>query len=232
MPADLIPATSLLPPAFGDSKPEHYWAPSDIPEGSSVKLFLTSEIFAGWKYFTLNHEVRLSQEFPKGYEAEIGYKYNHGKGKVDKDGNPAEEKAKPRGVWMARAWFVEQERMVVAVIDSYTLQQKIAKILQNEEYGMTPSGICNFYLTVFRDAKPATPAATYDATGALRVLRNKQATIEAAKPFFPENYWVGLNPMEPPAEPAEAGVPVLPATARDENGADTEVSVQGDDYKW
>ncbi len=232
MPADLIPAASLLPAAFGDSKPEFYWAPSDIPEGGSVKLYLTSEIHAGWKYFTLNHEVRLSQEYPKGYEGEIGYKYNHGPGKTDKDGKPLEEKAKPRTVWMARAWLVEEERMVAAVIDSFTLQSKIAKILQNDEFGMAPNGICNFYLTVFREAKPATPAATYDATGALRVLRNKQAGAEATKPFFPANYWAGLNPLVAAAEPPAAGVPVLPATARDENGADTEVSVEGQGYEW
>lgn len=232
MSTQLIPASSLLPPAFGDSKPDFYWSPSDIAEGGSVKLYLTSEIHAGWKYFTLNREVRLSQEFPKDYEADIGYKYNHGPGKTDKDGRPAEEKAKPRGVWLVRAWLVEEERMVAATIDSFTLQGKIAKILQNEEYGMTPSGVCNFYLTVFRDAKPATPAATYDATGSLRVLRNKRAHEEAAKPFYPENYWRGLNPLEPTTTPPENAGAALPPTVRDENGADTEVSVGEASYEW
>ena len=231
--AELIPASSLLPAAFNDSKPEFYWAPSEVAEGGSSKLYLTSEVHAGWKYFTLNREVRLSQEYPKGYEDEIGYKYNHGPGKTDKDGRPLEEKAKPRSVWMVRAWLVEEERMVAAVIDSFTLQSRISKILQNEEYGMTPTGVCNFYLTIFREANPATPAATYDATGALRVLRNKRAHEEAAKPFFPENYWRGLNPLEAGAEPPEKLAAVLPPTARDENGADAEVTVGAEgDYKW
>lgn len=228
---DLIPAATLLPPAFKD-KPDFYWAPSEIPEGSSLKLYLCSEIHAGWKYFTLNKEVRLSQEYPKGYEQEIGYKFNHGPGKTDKDGKPMEDRATPRGVWLFRAWVVEQERMVAAVIDSYTLQQKIAKILVNEEYGMTPSGVTNFYLTIFHEAKPATPANTYDATGALRMLRNKTAMEEAAKPFYPENYWRGCNPLEPPAEAPTSSGKALPPTVRDANGADEEVFVDKPSYDW
>lgn len=232
MSTQLIPAASLLPAAFGDSKPDFYWSPSDIPEGGSVKLYLCSEFHAGWKYFTLNREVRLSQEYPKGYESEIGYKFNHGPGKTDKDGKPMEEKASPRGVWLARAWLVEEERMVAATIDSFTLQKKIGLILQNEEFGMTPSGICNFYLSIFRDAKPATPAATYDATGNLRMLRNKRAAEEAAQPWFPENYWRGLNPLEAATEPPAAAGAAIPPTVRDENGADTEVTVEGAGYEW
>lgn len=229
--AELIPAASLLPAAFG--KADIYWTPADVPEGGNVKLFITSEIHAGWKYYTLDREVRVFQEYPKGYEREIGYKFNHGPGKADRDGNPMEQKAKPRSIWMFRAWIVEKEQMVVAVIDSFTLHNKIAKILQCEEYGMTPKNICNFYLTIYREARPSSPAATYDATGHLRALNNKQAHLEAAKPFFPENYWLGINPLEAPAEPtADAGIPVLPATARDENGADTEVSVEREDYQW
>ena len=228
---DLIPASALLPPAFND-KPDFYWAPSDVPEGGSAKVYLTSEIHAGWKYFTLNREVRLSQEYPKNYQDEIGYKYNHGPGKTDKDGKPMEDKASPRGVWMFRAWIVEQERMAVAIVDSFTLQNKIAKILQNEEYGMTPEGVTNFYLTVYHEAKPATPANTYDATGALRMLRNKRALEEAQRPFYPDNYWKGLNPLEPPAEAPTEASKALPPTVRDSNGADTEVSVEKASYDW
>lgn len=122
--------------------------------------------------------------------------------------------------------------MVAATIDSFTLQKKIGLILQNEEFGMTPSGICNFYLSIFRDAKPATPAATYDATGNLRMLRNKRAAEEAAQPWFPENYWRGLNPLEAATEPPAAAGAAIPPTVRDENGADTEVTVEGAGYEW
>lgn len=231
--ADLIPASTLLPPAFDGDKPECYWSPSDISEGGSVKLYLCSEIHAGWKYFTLSREVRLSQDYPSGYEDEIGYKFNHGPGKTDRDGKPMEEKAKPRGVWLARAWLVEEERMVAAIIDSWTLQSRIGKIMQNQEFGMTPNGIVNFYLTVFREKDPRTPAETYDVTGSLRVLRNKTAYQKAAEPWFPENYWLGLNPLEAAAEPP-ARAAALPPTVRDENGADTEVEVgeASETYNW
>jgi len=191
-----IPAASLLPAAFASGKPEWIWSPRDIPEDSSRKIFLTSEIIAGWKYFTMNREIRLSKEYPADYEKDIGYKYNHGPGKTDKDGKPAEEKSKPTGLWLVRAWLVEEERMVAAVIDSFPLQSQIQKALQNDEFLMLDEGVTNFYLTIFHDKN---------------------------------------NPLEAPTEPpANAGVPAgLPATVRDENGADLEAAVAKEgDYAW
>jgi len=226
-----IPAASLLPPAFNGGKPDWIWSPRDIPEDSSRKLFIASEIFPGWKYFTINKEIRLSKEFPADYEKDIGYKYNHGPGKTDRDGKPLEEKSKPSSIWLVRCWLVEDERMVAVVIDSFPLQGQIQKALQNEEFLMLESGICNFYLTIFHDKNPASPALTYTAQASLRTLRNKAAYLEAAKPFYSESYFKGLNPLEAPAEPpANAG---LPATVRDENGADLEATIPTEgDYAW
>lgn len=228
--SDLLPASSLLPEAF-PGKPDFYWSERDIKNGKE-RIYLTSEIHAGWKYFTASQEVRISKEFPEGYEADIGYKYKHGPGKVDpKTGQPMEEKAKPTMIWMFRAWHVEREEMVVAVVGSSTLQKRIAKLLDNEEFGMTPRGICNFYLTVYRDPEAEKAADTYDATAALRVCGNQAAIEEAAKPFYAERYWRGLNPLEPDQEPP-AALPKVPATARDENGADIEASVSDGDDDW
>jgi len=226
-----IPAASLLPPAFNSGKPDWIWSPRDIPEDSSRKLFISSEIFPGWKYFTINKEIRLSKEFPADYEKDIGYKYNHGPGKTDRDGKPAEEKSKPASIWLVRCWLVEEERMVAAVIDSFPLQGQIQKALQNEEFLMLETGICNFYLTIFHDKNPASPALTYTAQASLRTLRNKPAYLEAAKPFYSESYFKGLNPLEAPAEPpANAGIP---ATVRDENGADLEATIPEEgEYAW
>jgi hypothetical protein len=226
-----IPAASLLPPAFSSGKPDWIFSPRDIPEDSSRKLFIASEIFPGWKYFTINKEVRLSKEFPADYEKDIGYKYGHGPGKTDRDGKPAEEKSKPTSIWLVRCWLVEDERMVALVIDSFPLQGQIQKALQNDEFLMLDSGICNFYLTVFHDKNPASPALTYTAQASLRTLRNKAAYQEAAKPFYADSYFKGLNPLEAPAEPpANAG---LPATVRDENGADLEAVIPAEgDYAW
>ena len=226
-----IPAASLLPPAFNAGKPDWIWSPRDIPEDDSRKLYLTSEILSGWKYFTINKDVRLSKEFPADYEKDIGYKYNHGPGKTDGDGKPMEEKGKPVGIWLMRAWLVEEERMVAAVIDSFPLQTSIQKALQNDEFLMLDAGITNFYLTLFHDKRPATPAMTYTAQASLRTLRNKTAYAEALKPFYSESYWKGLNPLEAPAEPpANAG---LPATVRDENGADHEAVIKEEgNYNW
>lgn len=229
-----IPATALIPQAFTDSdKPACYWSPSDLKEGTSLKLFITSEIHAGWKYFTVNREVRLSKEFPKNYKDDIGYKFNHGPGKANKDGQPMEDKAKPRSLWLFRAWIVEQERMVAAVVDSMTLHKRFAKIMADPEYMLLSTGICNFYLTIFREKDPQSPADTYDATGSMRVLRNKKAAKEALKPWFPENYWLGLNPLEPAEEEAPNPGPSLPPTVRDENGADEVVNVNKEEgYEW
>lgn len=229
--ANGIPAASLLPPAFDSGKPEWIWAPRDVPEDQSRKLYLTSELHAGWRYYTASREVKLSKEFPSDYEKDIGYKYNHGPGKTDRDGKPMEDRAKPSGVWLARAWLVEEERMVAAVIDSFSLQSQIQKIFQNEEFMLLDTLITNFYLTIYHDKKPPTPAMTYTAQGNLRVLRNKKAYEEATKPFYPESYWKGLNPLEEPTQPpANAG---LPATVRDEHGADQEADLKTEgDYNW
>jgi len=226
-----IPAASLLPPAFGGGKPEWIWSPRDIPEDASRKLYLSSEIIAGFKYYTVNKEVRLSKEFPSDYEKDIGYRFNHGPGKTDRDGKPMEEKSKPAGIWLVRAWLVEDERMVAAVIDSFPLQGQIQKALQNEEFLMLDEGITNFYLTIFHDKNPASPALTYTAQASLRTLRNKKAYAEAAKPFYSESYWKGLNPLEAPAAPpANAG---LPATVRDQHGADLEAVINEESaYNW
>ena len=226
-----IPAASLLPPAFGGGKPDWIWSQKDVPEDGNRKLFLTSEIISGFKYFTLNREVRLSREFPRDYEKDIGYKYNHGLGRTDADGNPMEQRATPSGVWLFRAWLVEEERMVAAVIDSFPLQTSIHQAMQNEEFMMLDAGITNFYLTIFHTKKPASPALKYTAQGSLRTLRNNKAYEEAANPFYSESYWKGLNPLEAPTEPpAVAG---LPATVRDQHGADLEATVpQQGDYNW
>lgn len=224
-----IPAAALLPPAFGEL-PDHFWRPNDVEKGGQARIFPASPISSGWRYFTVDREIRLSPDYPSGYEADIGYKFNHGPGKVDKEGRPAEEKAKPASIWIMRAWHVERERMICAIIDSFSLQKKIQKIYANDEYLMLDSGISNFYLTIFHDAKPSTPANTYDATGSLRTLRNEQAYVEAAKPWFPENYWAGLNPLEPRADQEAAAEAAraarLPATVRDANGADEFVELR------
>jgi hypothetical protein len=230
-----IPAASLLPAAFSAGKPDWIWSPRDIPEDGSRKIFLTSEIAAGWRYYTINRDIRLSKEFPADYEKDIGYKFNHGPGKTDKDGNPAEEKSRPSGIWLVRAWLVEEMKMVAAVIDSFPLQGQIQKSMQNDEFLMLDEGITNFYLTIFNDKNPPTPALKYTAQASLRTLRNEQAYQEAAKPFYSESYWKGLNPLVPPTEPpANAGVSVgLPATARDEHGADHEAAISKEgDYQW
>jgi hypothetical protein len=226
-----IPAASLLPPAFNASKPDWIWSPRDIPEDSSRKLFIASEIQAGFRYYSINREIRLSKEFPADYEKDIGYKYNHGPGKTDKDGKPLEEKAKPSSVWLFRAWLVEDERMVAAIIDSFPLQGQIQKALTNDEFLMLDRGITNFYLTIFHDKNPASAALTYTCQSSLRTLRNADAYKQAGQPFYGENYWKGLNPLEPlTTPPANAG---LPATVRDENGADEEAVIAKEgDYNW
>jgi hypothetical protein len=226
-----IPASALIPPAFHASKPEWHFKPSDVPEDGSAKLFLTSEITAGWRYYTLNRQVKLSKDYPADFAADIGYKYGHGPDK----GPDKQEKASPTGIWLVRAWLVEKERMVAFIIDSFTLQGQLEKIFKNDEFQMLDTSITNFYLEIFNDKNPATPANKYSATGNLRVLKNRKAAVEAAKPWFPDNFFRGLNPLEAPTEPPSAPAdPSLPATRRDEDGADHEVAIhkEGDSYEW
>lgn len=227
-----IPASDLIPPAFGSSsKPEWIFTLRDIPlDGDPTKnnrkFYLTSKFEQGYRYYTVNSEVRLSREFPDDYARDIGYKYGHGPGKTDESGNPKEEHAKPDVIWLVRAWCVEDKRMVALVVDSYPLMSKIQKILTtNDEFAMVQeTNVTNFYLTIFREPKPGNPKASqYDATGNLRPTRSKEL-LEAAKlPFFPEAYFKGLNPLVPPSDELATTSAGLPPTVRDANGADEEI---------
>lgn len=223
-----IPASALFPAAFSDGKPEWLYSAAEIKktEARNRKFFLTSEISTGWKYFTEKHEVRLSSEFPADYEKDIGYKYGHGPGKVNSEtGEVLEERAKPTGTWLMRAWLVEEERMVALTIDSYPLQQQMQQaVASNDELLMLDSGIANFYFTIFYNEKPVQKALTYTASASLKVLRNDLAYEEAAKPWYPEAYWKGLNPFEGPTQPPDPAK--MPAAAIQPDGDEAEIKVR------
>ncbi len=232
-----IPASDLIPSAFGTSnKPEWIFTLRDIPLDSDPKknnrkFYLTSRFEQGYRYYTINSEVRLSREFPEDYAREIGYKYGHGPGKTDEHGQPKLEHAKPDTIWMVRAWCVEDKRMVALIIDSYPLMGKIQKILTiNDEFALSQeTNVTNFYLTIFREPKQGTTkASTYDAAGSLRPTRSKELLEAAALPFFPDAYFKGLNPLVPPSDVIASG-DHLPATVRDEHGADEEIALRSDD---
>jgi hypothetical protein len=233
-----IPASSLIPPAFDADRPDWIWEPKFLKEGETRKLYMTSEIFSGWRYFTMNNEVRLSQkQFPvDSYIDEIGYAFGHGPGKTDKEGKPAENKAKPRGCWLFRAWLAEDKKMVAFVSDNYFVHQGVNQELSNNsELLMLSSGISNFYLEIKKtDSK--VPSQAFYIRAHLRPCGSKDCLAQLAQPFFPDRYWMGLNPLEAGAEPPpNAGKPRLPATARDGNGAEEEVALQsegGGDDDW
>lgn len=234
---DGIPIAELFPPAFGQSgKPDWLLTPKDIPEDDSRRVFLASQIEQGFKYFTEKGEVRLSREFPKDYRDDIGYKYNHGPGKTDKNGNPLEERAKPTSFIFMRAWVVEDEAMRILSVDSWPLQEQMHLASKNPEFLMLPQGIANFYWTVYHAKNPSQKSLTYTAQASLRILRNDQAYQDAAKPWFPDNYFSGTNPFEAPAQPpntSAAAVPAQPAMIQDSNGSQTPMAVrQANEPNW
>lgn len=230
-----VPASELIPAAFGSAKtPDWIFTLRNIPIDQQRKFFLASQFSRGFQYYTENGDIRLSQDFPADYQKDIGYAYKHGPGKKDDKGNPMEERAYPSEVWIARAWYVEEERMVTLKIDSTPLMKRFHKLFQDPNFLLQENGIANFYVTIFRESGKDGAPAKYDATASLRPLMNDTAYEEAAKPFYPENYWANLNPLVPAAEPpatrAQSGKP----RARDENGADMDVSLNstGESYKW
>lgn len=212
------PAASLLPPAFGSSKPEYLWRPADIPENGSERLYLASEIQSGWRYYTESRQVRLSREFPENYMQDVGYAFGHGPGK----GPDKQDRGKPTGIWLVRAWHVEREMMIAAIIDSFNVQSSMTKIMANDSYIMTDAGLTNFYIQIFNDKEPPMKALKYTCTGNLRTTKNKAALHAAQDLWFPEQYWRGLNPFEPPADPTGEPPVAHPTVMRDENGADVE----------
>jgi hypothetical protein len=220
-----IPAEALIPTAFGSSKPDWHWKPSDVPKGGFERLYLCSEFIPGWRYYTMNRQVRLSKDYPANYAEDVGYKYGHGPDK----GPDKQERGQPTSYWLARCWHVERQRMVAAIFDSKNVQTGIQKAFTNTEFQMLDHGITNFYLSIFHEKEPSSPALTYSATANLRVLRNMTAAEEVGKPWYPDRFFQGLNPLEAPSQPPGAAAPHLPATVRDENGAEEEVQLHGTD---
>ena len=231
-----IPASDLIPAAFGSAKkPDWIFTLRDIPMDQSRKFFLSSQFSRGYQYYTENGDIRLSEDFPTNYADDIGYAYKHGPGKVDDKGNPMEDRAHPSEVWIARAWLVEEERMVTLKVDSNPLMKSFHKLFQDSNFMLQETGIANFYITIYRESGKDGAPPKYDATASLRPLMNDTAYEQATKPFYPENYWQNLNPMEPAAEPpATKAAPARKPRARDENGADMDIAIKnsGDSYKW
>lgn len=230
-----LPAASLIPPAFGSGKaPEWIFTLRNIPIDQDRKFFLASQFSRGFQYYTINGDIRLSQEFPADYAKDIGYAYKHGPGKVNDKGEPMEDKAYPTEVWIARAWFVEEERMVALKIDSSKLMKRLHKLFQDDNFLLQENGIANFYITIFREGGKDGAPTQYDATASLRPLMNEKAYEEAAKPFFPDNYWANLNPFVAQAEPPSQTSTGVKPSARDENGADMDMTIRStaEGYKW
>jgi hypothetical protein len=229
-----IPAASLIPPAFNAERPDWIWEPKFLEKGATRKIYMTSEIFWGWRYYTANREVRLSVDYPADYESEIGYAFKNGPGKIDKDGNPAEAKAKPKNVWLFRGWLAEDKKMAAVVIDNYFVQCGIQKAFDNPEFMLLANSVSNFYLEIHRNARDSLPALAFDTNGHLRPCGSKACIEQAPKPFYPERFWEGLNPLEAGSQPpAAAGKPSLPPTVRDNNGAEEEAIVsKEEDEDW
>jgi hypothetical protein len=210
------PAAELFPSAFGKRRPSWEWSLREIPENGSHNLYIASPFSRGYRYYTEAGDFRLFSEYPEGYAADIGYAYKHGPGKVDEHGKPMEDRARPTELWLSRAWLIDEERMVASVIDSWKLMKKIHKIFQNPDYLMLPSGLTNFYLTIYREKDNG--RTEYDAVGNVRTPENPAALAAAHGPWNPEAYFLGQNPLEESPTAPQPGR--VPATVRDENGAD------------
>lgn len=233
----LVPAAQLFA-AFNGGAPSWMWRPKDINPGGSIRAYLTSKPESGWRYYNKDRDAVLSTEYPENWEENIGYAFGHGPGKVDKEtGQPKEDKDYPRRICLARLWIVETKEMVAAVIDSKTLQGRLAQICDNPGFGMLCNAegtmVSNFYLQFFHN-KNVAPAMTYMVDGHLRPTQDERVWIEAAKPWYPEQFWQGLNPFEAPTTPPpNAGKPALPSTAFDDHGAEHEIAPETpDDDSW
>ena len=238
MPSELqqIPASQILPTAFNSQTPEWLWRPKDIPKGGSNSMYLLSTGFAGWRYYSLKKEVKLSVDFPENYEDDIGYKYKHGPNVVNPKGEPMEEKDRPVKLLLFRVWIKECNAMRCAVIDSWPLQQSIAQIFSNPElmlFGSESDGFCsNFFLQIHHNNQPASASLTYTAHGFVRPPQNEQMLMAAADPWCPENYFQGLNPFEPPAQPPVITPPPGTDTVRTREGADLRAQPAQRDERW
>ncbi|MGB7564221.1 MAG: hypothetical protein WBM08_05655, partial [Prochlorococcaceae cyanobacterium] len=180
-------------------------------------------------YYKENKEIVLSMEYPENYESDVGYAFGHGPGKTDEQGNPKLERARPDKVVLLRMWHVEDKRMVAAVLDSSPVKKKLSRICSNPEFGLVEEKngalVSNFYLEFFHDGRPANKSLTYQVDGHLRPTQNPEVMKAAALPWFPENFFLGLNPFEEPAQPPKnAGKPEMPAVVYDDNGSEVEVN--------
>ncbi|MFN2167408.1 MAG: hypothetical protein ACK2U9_14220 [Anaerolineae bacterium] len=233
----LVPTAELFT-AFNGGQPSWVWRPKDIPVGQSIRAYMCSEPDSGWRYYKENKDVVLSKEYPENWEDDIGYAFGHGPGKTDDHGNPKEDRDYPRKILLLRLWIVENGQMVAGIIDGTTLQKRLSEATGAPDYGLlrdrnSGAMVSNFYLQVRHPKAKGQDAYSLDAY--LRPTDNEKIWLEAAKPWHPENYWLGLNPFDPPAQPpANAGRPMatLPASTVDEHGADVDQTVGPADDNW
>ena len=194
----------------------------------------------GFQYFTLEKEVVRSATKPreKDYIDQISYKWEHGPGRtgMDKEGKtvPFEDKDYPKPFIAFTAICKERKNIVVAIIDKVTIKEAIERGLSKDDTHLTPDGILNLEFTITKvvkkqgknDSTSYAVDTIFKAPGAaaLKLWKSTQDTVWTPALFD------GAEPFD--GKPADAKLKGLPPTARDELGADKELTGAMPEEGW
>jgi hypothetical protein len=200
------------------------WYPSQLKEGEKITLrpcgsFESGHWVHGSQYFTLEGQCKRSPVRPKeaDYIDEIGWKYKKSPSDTD-----SPEKSFPIPFLGFTAICKQRKEVLVVTIDKATIREAIERALAREDTHITPDGILNIEFDI---TKTGTGINTKYAVDSM-FKAPTQTHIKTWKSIN-DNIWTqalfeGANPFD--GKPAESKLKGLPPTARDELGADKEIS--------
>jgi len=198
--------------------------------------FSSGHWIQGFQYFTLEKEVIRSATKPKekDYIDQISYKWEHGPGKTgkNKEGKtvPFEDKDYPKPFLAFTAICKERKKIVVAIIDKATIKEAIERALAKDDTHLTPDQILNLEFTITKVVKGNATSYAVDTifkapgAAALKLWKPTQDTVWTPALFD------GAEPFD--GKPADAKLKGLPPTARDELGADKELTGAMPEEGW
>ena len=198
--------------------------------------FSSGHWIQGFQYFTLEKEVIRSATKPreKDYIDQISYKWEHGPGRTgtDKEGKtvPFEDKDYPKPFLAFTAICKERKKIVVAIIDKATIKEAIERALAKDDTHLTPDQILNLEFTITKVVKGNATSYAVDTifkapgAAALKLWKPTQDTVWTPALFD------GAEPFD--GKPADAKLKGLPPTARDELGADKELTGAMPEEGW
>ncbi len=217
-----------------DPDDDRFFHLGQLEQGVPITLrpcgyFDTGHWIHGVQYFTTEGECKKFPVRPKekDYINEINYKWGHGPGKTTIDKKTKElvkleDKDYPKPFIAFTAICKQRKKVIVVNIDKATAKKAFDRVLLREDTSLTPDGLLNVEIEITKSGEMKD--TTYDLT-----VISKPPTATAVKGWnaAKDGIWTqalfeGADPFD--GKPANSKLKGLPPTARDELGADQEIT--------